>query len=708
MLNWREIPFVRLLAAFVAGILLAIYFNRDIPGVLFIGGLLFSFVILIKQLRGLYRFRWLFGLGLNLFLLFLGYIVTWEHNELNTISHFSKMKLPDTQIVLGEVVEAPLRKEAWVKIELRTTSMGPTADSLQDCTGNILLYLQRDSAAESVAYGDLLAFQGKTSLVEPPKNPHAFNYSRYLHFQNIHYQAFVREGQWKVLDHERGNPIYAAAIGWQHFFYQTLEKHLDDEAVLAVGAALILGYRDEMPEEIMTSYSETGAMHVLAVSGLHVGIVALLLNFFLGRIRLHSTTWLVTKVLILLGAIWAFALVTGASPSVLRATVMFSFLSVGQSLRRFVNFYNTLAVSAFFLLFYNPYWLMSVSFQLSYLAVLGIVYFLPKIERLWLVENKVGHYLWQLVCVSLGAMLMTMPLTLFYFRQFPTYFWLSSLFLVQLAGFDLFFGLLLLLAEAVWPTAAFWVGKILYGFLWVGNWIIFFIQKLPGALVDGIWISSWAVLLLYLALTSGMVAVSFKKFRWVLAGLAFLLMVSLGYAFRTLPQAQNRQMIVYSIYKHTAIDFLDGKRAYSLKDRELGEKALGFTSEGLRFSSGVSRVDTFYLDDTTVHIFDHWFFQDGFVQFYDTRLAVIEGPVLLSGSEKMEVDYLLLRGSPKVEMEELMQVFDFKTLIFDASNKKWQLEQWKNQCEQLGVPYYDVNEMGAFVLDLQTGATGWH
>lgn len=700
MLNWREIPFIRLLIAFIAGILLSIHFNYKIPGVWVVAASLLL-LLAAKQLRGLYRYRWLFGVGLNLLLLLWGYLTTWHHNELNSAFHFSRVATSPTGLVIGLVSDAPVTKEDWIKIQLRVENTGSAVDQLESCTGNLLLYLQKDSAALQVEYGDRLAFQGNISSIEPPKNPHAFDYARYLHFQNIHNQSFVREGRWQVLSSGHGNPLYAAAIHWQRHFLKTLRKHLDEPNVLAVGSALILGYRDEMPEEIQTSYTQTGAMHVLAVSGLHVGIVAMLLNFFLGRIRWRVPAWKIAKVLILLTFIWAFALVTGASPSVLRAAVMFSFLTTGLSLRRPVNFYNTLAVSAFCLLLYNPYWLMSVSFQLSYLAVLGIVYFVPKIERLWPIENKVGHYIWQLICVSLGAMLMTTPVSLFYFHQFPSYFWLSSLILVQLAGFDLFFGLLLLFTEAVWPLAAVWVGKVLYGLLWLGNASVFVIQKLPGALVEGLWLSGWTVLLLYLALGGSMAAISFKKFKWVLAGLGFLLAAGIGYAFRATPQLYNRKLVVYHVYKHTAVDFFEEKRAYALRDAALDPKTLDFAAQGNRLANGIRKVQSFYLDDPGGFSSDTWFFKNGFAQFYDIRLAIVQHPQAAAVSQKIRVNYLLLCGSPRIEMADLGKIYDFDLLLFDASNKKWQIDQWKNQCEQLGLAYFDLNEEGAFVVDLQ-------
>ena len=152
---------------------------------------------------------------------------------------------------------------------------------------------------------------------------------------------------------------------------------------------------------------------------------------------------------------------------------------------------------------------------------------------------------------------------------------------------------------------------------------------------------------------------------------------------------------------------MDEKTAYSIVDQEVNQKSLGFTTEGFRNVNGIGEVKTFQLEDTSAHVFDRWFYQNGFVQFYDTRLFIVTKPVAFPSDEKIKVDYLLVRGTPKVTMEDLLEVFDFKTIIFDASNKKWQLEKWKTVCEQLGVDYFDVNEEGAFVLDLRTGMTGW-
>jgi competence protein ComEC len=700
MLNLRELPFLRILLAFAAGIPLCVFINAKIDWLPALQVLLFGALLLLQNQKGWYRYRWLFGAVFSSLLMTWGYSVTFHHNELNRPTHFSKWNLTPGGYFIGEVREAPVKKEDWIKLELQTLSTGTAADSLGNCSGAILLYVARDSAAESLAYGDLLVFSGKPSLVEPPKNPDAFDYSRYLHFQNIHYQAFVRNGEWAILERDRGNPFYGTALQYRDRFIQVMRKYLPGEREFSVGAALILGYRDEVPDEVLTAYSETGAMHLLAVSGMHVGFIFMILQFLLGKVKWYSLAWRIAKVGISLACIWSFALVTGASPSVLRATVMFSFFIVGKALRRNNNIYNTLASSAFCLLLYDPYLLFSVSFQLSYLALWGIVYFEPKLTRLWVIENKAGHYFWQLNNVSIGAQLMTMPLTLFYFNQFPVYFWASSLILVPVSGIILGGGMLLFSLESASPFLAGWLGKALHGFIWFSNEVIFLIQKLPLAVIDGIWINYWLSALLMLALLCSMAAVAFKKFRWLIAGLAFLVVVSLNFSFTGYRQHQRRQLVIYHVYKHSLLDFFDGRHAYSLADETLEEKPERFAAEGHRVAMGVKMREQIHFEDSTAHVFDRLFVQNGFVQFHHTKLAVLSAPIKIQSGERLKIDYLVLRNSPAADIADFAKSLDFQQVIFDASNKKWKVDKWKAECDSLQIRYFDVAQAGAFVLDL--------
>lgn len=700
MFNWRELPFVRLLVPLIAGILLGCFFHYFHGFLIGIWLGCFGLLWAASKFRGMYRFRWLFGALMYLLVFQLGYLSVQVHDEKIRGDYFGENISPEETMLLATVKDAPTLREKWVRLEARIDRLGLPADGLTEGSGNLLLYVERDGEAEAIRYGDQLFFSGRISEVGPPTNPHAFDYQKYLHFQNIHHQAFVRNGAWEVVVSGRGNPFFAKAIVLQKHFLATLRKHLPTENEYAVGSALILGYRDEIPEEVQTAYSQTGAMHVLAVSGLHVGIVFLLLNFFLKKIKLNLLWWRFAKAAIVLMGIWGFALVTGASPSVTRAAVMFTCVQVGLVVQRDPNIYNTLSASAFIMLLWNPYLLASVSFQLSYLAVFGIVFFQPRFAKLIYVRQPFLRKMWQLVCVSLAAQLMLVPLTFFYFHQFPTYFWLTSLLLVPLAGFELGAGLVLLLMENIWPLAAAVFGKILWLMLKVGNGFVLFVQGLPAAVFDGIWIGGFLAALLYLVLTISMLAVASRKFRWALFGLGFLVVCSINLAFTSWERTASHQVVVYDVYKHTVVDVFDGKNVLSILSGNADAKAVGFATEGHRFAMGMKNLETIPLDKMGKEAAGDIFYEDGFLQFHGLEMAIVDRPLSMDVGEKIELDYVLVSGSPKIFIEEIQSVFACGKIIFDHSNKKWQVGKWKTKCRELGVEYYDVAEEGALVLDL--------
>lgn len=701
MINWRELPFLRLLLPFAAGIYLSYHCHFNHPVLIY--GLPILLLVLAKmstKLRGMYRHRWLYGCILVVLLFFGGYQVGHFYDARNADSFFGKNLNESENYFAVQIDDAPVKKGDWVRLKVEVKAFGESENFLQESTGKILLYVSRDENSDRIKYGDRLVFSGKVNAVDPPMNPDAFDFQKYLRYQNIYHQSFVREGNWQVVGNGYGNPFFAKAIDWQSYFLKTLRKHLPTENELAVGSALILGYRSEIPEEVKTAYANTGAMHVLAVSGLHVGIVFLVLNFFIKRIPLHDRWWHFLKAVLVLSGIWAFALVTGLSPSVTRAAVMFSCVQVGLAMRRDSNVYNTLLASAFIMLLFNPFALASVSFQLSYLAVLGIVFFQEKLAKLLFVRNRILDKIWQLFCVSVAAQFMLIPLTLYYFHQFPTYFWLSSLLLVPLAGFELTAGILLLFFEAVWSEMAIVLGKLLWLMLWVGNEFVLFVQTLPGALIDGIWIGGLTVVLLYLAVSQLMIGMASKKMKWLVSALVFLTVVSIHFAFVSWDKSKAQQLVIYDINRHTALDIFDEEEVVCLLSENIDRKTLQYATESHRFAMGMKSLHTISLTSAESYREGHLFYENKFLQFGEIKMAIVSAPILFEVEEKIKLDYILVSGSPKVSIEEIQSVYAFEEIIFDRSNKKWKVEEWKEKCEVLGVEYYDVGEEGAFVLDL--------
>jgi competence protein ComEC len=557
----------------------------------------------------------------------------------------------------------------------------------------LLCYVQLDSQSQALTYGKRLFFKAFVNPVEPPKNPQQFDYRTFLSYKKIYHQAYIRSGEWLVLGEAKSSfRGYITKI--QAFLLQKIKLFVAGEAEQNVAMALILGFQEEISDELQTAYAETGAIHVLSVSGLHVGIVSMIIRFLL-----RGFTWRRkgVKLAMLLLPIWFFALLTGFSPSVLRAAVMFSMLQIGLESRHRPNIYNVLAAAAFILLVLDPYFLFSVGFQLSFAAVLGIVYFQPKIAIFFKSKNRFVQYFWELTTVSLAATLGTLPFTLYYFHKFPIWFWLSGAVVVPCSAFVLAAGLALF--ALIWlPYVNTLLGILLHWSIKLMNYSVVQIHKLPFAVIDRLWFSfAESVLVCFIVLFFGFLLQT-RQMRWAIFSLGGLLIlggISWG---RSLESQQQQGVAVYSLNDATAIDFINGERVYTLRSPAAG-KSYDFAAKGYHDFMDIRQVDTFSLNENIALPFLKK--QGSFIQFYDKSFFVLNQKInenALPQGKKLKVDYLLLSENARVKVADLTKIFAFKTLIFDASNKAYRIKQWQEECAQLGVAYHDIRQE-AWILD---------
>lgn len=698
MINWKEIPFVKFLLPFTVGILLSIFLENNHPmwyGV-FLGALLIRVILLFLKLPNAYRH--FHGILAHIILFSMGYLWTFHFNELQDKNHFQQY-LKNENIIIGKIETAPTAGN-YLKATLATQLIGTHLDSLKNSNGHILIYLKNDSTRH-LNYGDVIAFQGRIQKVESPKNPHAFNYKDFLKFKNIHYQVFVNEpSNWQKSNINQGSFIRKNAIKIRYYFLAILEKHLTSSRELSVGNALILGYKNDIDEEVRTAYAHTGALHVLAVSGLHVGLVAWFVNILLGLIKSRTLTWRFTRAIILIGVVWSFALISGGSPSVLRAATMFTFLIIGLSMSRTTNIYNSLAISASILLIWNPYLLMNVSFQLSYLAITSIVYFHPKIFRGLVVKNTFFRSIWNLISLSLAAQIGTLPISMYYFHSIPFFAWLSGVIVIPAATIILGSGISLLLIESLIPSLAFIPGWILYYSIWLMNEAIFLIQEFPSSVWLGVWVGIGIVMLLYAMIGNIVLAMSTKKLKWLLPASAFLFLISINYSFISFGEISQKKMIVYHSYRNSIFDFFDGKDGFSFFQKELKEKNLSFTTQNNRWANGIKNVIPIHFENIEFQA-KNIFYQKPFIQFFDKKIVLLDDTFQLRKEVKIKVDFIIIQNNPNFNMEDISQNFIFEKIIFDTSNSQWKIKKWKTSCQKLSIQYYDIFEKGAFEVTLE-------
>src|SRR6202012_1473403 len=267
------------------------------------------------------------------------------------------------------------------------------------------------------------------TTVNQPFNPAEFNYKRYLANQNIHYQEFLFPGQYRAFGKGGGNALISQSLQLRQYFVAKLKRNMRDTNAIAVASTLILGYKADLSNDVLQAYSKTGTIHVLSVSGAHVAIIYILLTLVLGFLDRFSYGKLL-KAVIIITLIWYYSMVSGFSPAVCRAAVMISMVIIGKTFVRYINTLNILAISAFMLLLYDPFFITDVGFQLSYLAVFGLIIFQPIVYKWLTFKNKWADKLWGLCSVSIAAQVITFPLSAFYFHQFPIYFLISNLLIV--------------------------------------------------------------------------------------------------------------------------------------------------------------------------------------------------------------------------------------------------------------------------------------
>jgi len=556
-------PFMRFSCWFIIGILFsyctAYQFHIPIAclGILCLayGGILFG----VSNSQPSKNF--FLGIIACFFLTSLGVEISYQSYPLNRSTHFSH--LSDVQAFRAVAISNGERKTLGQKFTAQVQAVRTTS-GWKHTEGKILIQL-----ADTVLYryGDEFLVRGQPQKVLPARNPYQFDYKHYLAIQGIFHQISVQKDNFLLIGNTPISQIQALSLQVRRYADEVLKKYVDHKEAYGVVAALLLGVKSWLTDEVRQTYSDAGAMHVLAVSGLHVGILYALINLVLGWTS-RFTYGKLLKAFIAVSLLWCYAFVTGLSPSVLRAVTMFSLVVLAQTTKRRSNIYNTIALSAFILLFFNPFLLFQVGFQLSYLAVLGIIYFQPKFYSLFEFENRFADYLWQITCVAFAATLVTAPISMYYFGQFPTLFFISNILVVPLAAF-LLVGSLLIVGLSGLPYVPVAIGFLVKNVVLIQNFLLKGLVNLPYSVIENIHFSSFETLLFYL-FVAGLTLHWFHRL-WLGVGLAII--SSLTYVVNDgiikYAQAQENRLWVYDIRQGTHVSFILGGEAFNFADTRL-------------------------------------------------------------------------------------------------------------------------------------------
>jgi competence protein ComEC len=691
---WSQIPFLRVLIPFILGILFGIYFgfqNTILWYVLISLALVISFFFVYSKLFTRYRTSWVFGILINTLFIIFGFQLTVFNTGKFSSNHFSNYS-DRSQFQLIKVYQQPVEKEKIFKLFAKVEKV-KCNDKWIKTSGNILIVLPKDSLSSQIRYGDYLIVSAKIEKTKPPMNPGEFDYKKYLSYQSVYDQTYLSPDSWVKTGDRGGNPVSRLACNMQTELLNVFKKYVSGKRELAVISALILGDTDGIDSDLMNAYAGTGAIHVLSVSGMHVGLILIALNFLLFFMNKNKLLRILKAIIIICFLIF-YAILTGLSPAVMRSAIMLSLIIAGITFNKSHNILNAMAFSAFVLLLYDPFLITNVGFLLSYFAIGGIVVFHKYFYRLFEFNNSIIDKIWSATCAAFAAELGTFPIAILFFHQFPVYFWFSNLFVWLLTPLIMFAGIGLLITTK-FTTISFYGGKLVGILVYLLNKSVLVINNLPFSKVKGISITPLESLLLYLSIAFLFYFLLKRRVLNLILGIISLVMVFSIQFYQDFVTMNQRKMVIYDIHNHSGMDLVDGHKNIFIADKDLisNQSLINFHLSGNR---GAMKVNNLVESDNNL------FIRDNYIQFFNKRILVIKSKKQLEESSPIynSIDYLILEDNADVTMDELQELFGFKLLIIDSSNSNNQSRRWKKECLLADINVYSTIDSGAFIADI--------
>ena len=479
---------------------------------------------------------------------FAGYLSIFFHYHKDP-EQLNIEKITVKQTWIAEIKEAPIEREKSYKLIATLSAVNDTSYWI---TKKVILYFQKDSLIKECKIGDKLMINTQLSFVELPRNPYQFDYKKFTKRKGIYLTGYVPAYCWLQMGSASRPSVKKFASYLQRLLSDQLLASGLSGTEYSVAAAILLGNDETLEPELKASYAAAGVSHILCVSGMHVGIIFMILNFLLLPLGNSVRANHIRNVMLLI-SVWLYANITGLSPSVTRAAAMFTFVITGKLLQRHSNIFHSLFASLFILLTINPLLLFDVGFQLSYLAVFGIVIFQKTIVNWIDPKTKLGNYLWNLASVSVAAQLTTFPIAIYYFGQFPNYFLLANLSVIALSFVIVVSGVATL-AFSFFPFLSNCIGFLTGIEVKIMNTIIIFIEKLPGAVTSNISIHFTQVIILYIIIL--IIIFQNNKIKHLIFNILILFNIFICiYFFENLSNKQHIEVVQYNIPKVTAFQF---------------------------------------------------------------------------------------------------------------------------------------------------------
>lgn len=669
-----QFPLSKITLGFILGILIC---PLTVQSLSIIFGILFLFIILligIQQIKSKTIFQKnCFGVVTFLASVSLGISIQAIHKQTYNKDHYihyiqNQEINYQTEVEVTEKLKNTVKNARYI-VKINTLNNNKSF-------GKAILNI---SLSDTVNFkiGSLLSLDGKFYQNKLPFNPNQFDYGKYLERQEIYAQIYTRKSNIKIIGNE--STVWSFFSNYREKLIGIFEKSNLSKRELSVFIALLLGQQQDVAPDVLKDYQYSGAVHILSVSGLHVGFIMMFINLILRPIP-NSRKGSLSKLIVIILGLWSFAILAGLSPSVVRSVTMFSFLAIGNSLRRDVNIYNSLLVSMFVILCFNPAFLYDVGFQLSYLALFFIIWMQPLFDKLWEPENRIVKYFWGIITMSSSAQLGAMPLSIYYFHQFPGLFFVTNLLVLPILGIVMALGVIAL-GFAAFGFVPFYVVKPLEWSIRIVNDLIHWVASFDDFVIKNISFSEtmlWASYFLIITWVIWFQKSTFNRLAFALISIITFQSVFILQKYDTL---KTKEAIIFSSRKNTIIT------------ERFGNKVTLYSHDSILKTADENLTIQSYLTGNFSTLNSREKLQN-LLFIKGKKVVVIDSSAIYL--ENIKPDVLLLVNSPKLNMERVLQFYKPKVVIADGSNYKSYSKFWEATCQKEKIPFHNTHEKGFY------------
>ncbi|MNX30022.1 ComEC family competence protein [compost metagenome] len=548
-------------------------------------------------------------------------------------------------------------------------------------SGRILLNIRKDSLNHTFEIGTCLRIKTILHKNSTPKNPNQFDYSKYLENKQIYAQLYVDANEILISTNVEKN-IWYYTSRLRTKIISRLEKSDFNKTELNVAIALILGQQQDISSDIIQDYQYAGAVHILSVSGLHIGFILIFISFILKPFPNNKRGSFI-KLIIIITSLTLFGILAGLAPSVVRSVTMFSFVAIGDHLRRSVNIYHTLLVSILLILLVQPSFLFDVGFQLSYIALFFIIWFQPLLASIWTPKHKIPQYIWDILTVSFAAQIGTLPLSLFYFHQFPGLFFVTNLIILPFMGIIMIVGVLVMVLAA-FDCLPLLLSKILEWSIYYLNKVISAIASIEQFIIKDIPFNSYLLLSSYLLILTTIIWFKKPNFNKLIFVLTSVIILQVSLIKNEWTTQNQHEWVLFNSKKSTLVAERKGKSVTL------------YSTDSILKTPSKKVLITSYLVGASANLQNNKKIQN-LMFFKGNKILILDSTTIYP--KNIKPDVLILTQTPKINLDRLFQTVKPKIVVADMSNYKTIQKRWKASCHKEKIPFHATGEKGFYKLN---------